>query len=173
MENAAWDVAGTIADEWVARPWPYEIEPPNDSDPWPRGLGKDDRQKYFTVIAAAQQAQGSSPKFLLTKIFGTPPKLVAYAQAETFNWMEFNRSYGGTERFDAVSWINYNRGFDGIPVPRCWRLSSVAGWSWQPRLSLSDALSKSLDTNPELQKYFNDAGYTTSDPDAIDAINLH
>ena len=55
----------------------------------------------------------------------------------------------------------------------CWRLATVAGWSWQPRLSLSDALPKALENNPELQTWLNDAGYSTSDPTALDAINLH
>jgi hypothetical protein len=169
-------VSATIADEWVNRPWPYEIEPPKDSDPWPRGLGKEDRQQYFTVIAAARQADGSSARFLLPKIFGTPPKLMAYAQAETFNWMEFHSSYGGTERFDQVSRIPYSEDSWAshlIPVPRCWRLSSRGGWSWQPRLSLSDALPKALELNPELETYLNDAGYSTSSPADLDAINLH
>ncbi len=101
---------------------------------------------------------------------------MAYAQAETFNWMEYNSAYGGSERFDQVSWIDYYANgawFGGIPVPRCWRLSTVGGWSWQPRLSVSDALAKALQVNPELQSYFDSAGITGGDATDFDAVNLH
>jgi hypothetical protein len=95
---------------------------------------------------------------------------LAYGQAESFNWMEFNAAYGGSERFDQVT-SDPNASFIGCPLP--WRLSTVGGWNWNARLAVSDALSASLTNSPELQSFFQEGGVTSNDPQAIQTLTLH
>jgi hypothetical protein len=155
INAVAADVAPQIAAEWVSRPWPYEITPPDTRVPPSQGIGKDDRQTYFTLITAARPTKDNLPRFILPKLTQTkPPELLAYAQAEAFNWMEFNEAYGGRERFDEVTpdrggWSDAR--FIGCPLP--WRLSTIGGWDWNSRLAVSDALSASIDNNPELETF--------------------
>ena len=121
IRPAAHNVALEIAKEWINRPWPYEIEPPTVPVPPARAASSDatTRQRYYSVLAAARETDAGGPRLMLANIFGTPTtKLVAYGQAETFNWMEYNASYGGSERFDQVvptPWANNNALFVGSP----------------------------------------------------------
>ncbi len=180
LRATAHTVALRLAAEWVNRPWPYEISPPNQPVPPFHGIGPDDRKLYYTVIAAARQTDATAPHVLLPRWFGSDKsKLIAYAQAESFNWMEFNDSYGGSERFDEVVYIpevtyrtGANTSFNGfVGSPRGWRVDSIGGWN--NRLSLSDALYDALQTNTELQQYMSDAGVSNPDSGALDEINLH
>ena len=55
--------------------------------------------RCFSLLAAARETDDNGPRLLLPAIFGLAgTKLVAYGQAETFNWMEYNAAYGGSER---------------------------------------------------------------------------
>jgi hypothetical protein len=136
----------------------------------PLGIPKADRQNFFSTVVVAEDQK--PPQSLLTSIFGQSAPLVAYAQGEAFNWMEFNSSYGGNDQFDSPSNIPYYN-FGLIGSPRGWRVCSDGGWSWQPRLSLSDNLPKALELNPELQDVLQKAGITTTDGATLDEINLH
>jgi hypothetical protein len=167
--------ADEITTEFLNRPWPYEIAPPegpNGARPTfvPLGIPKSDRQDYFSSIAVATDQK--SPGSLLQAIFGQTDPLVAYAQGETFNWMEFNTTYGGSDQFDSPSYVPYYY-FGAIACPRGWRTGTVGGWNWQPRLSLSDALPKALQLNPDLQDALEKAGITTTDEPTLAPINLH
>jgi hypothetical protein len=183
LTQAATPIGQAIAQDWVSRPWPYEITPPADTTQ-AAGIGDDDRRKYFTVIAGARENAQTPTHLLLPKLLGiTPPTLFAYAQAESFNWMEFNNSYGGKERFDQVTTIPYGYGYNWqwgseyIPCPRGWRLSTIGGWNWQPRLAMADAVGTALPNNTELGSYFTKAGVTVGDQasanDAIEKLNNH
>ncbi len=183
LQAAAVPIGQAIAQDWISRPWPYEITPPTDTTQ-AAGIGTEDRQKYFTVIAAARENAQTPTHLLLPKLLGiTAPTLLAYAQAESFNWMEFNKSYGGSERFDQVTTIPYGYGFNWrygaeyIPCPRGWRLASIGGWNWQPRLAFADAMSTALPNNTELGTYFTSAGLIAGDQasanDAIEILNNH
>ena len=86
--------------------------------------------------------------------------------------MEFNTTYGGSDQFDSPSYVPYYY-FGAIACPRGWRTGTVGGWNWQPRLSLSDALPKALQLNPDLQDALEKAGITTSDEASLAPINLH
>ncbi len=177
IRPAAHNVSLAIAAEWINRPWPYEIDPPTVPVPPTHGIGCDDRQRYYSLLAAARETDTGGPQFLLPSIFGLPAtKLIAYGQAETFNWMEYNPSYGGSERFDQVvptPWANNNSNALFIGSPRAWRVASLGGWNWRSRLSLADMLGAALQNNDDLQAYFHDAGITSTDGAAIDAKNVH
>jgi hypothetical protein len=165
-------VAITIANEWLNRPWPYEITPPNLPVPPFRGLGRDDRQRYFSVIAAARQTDATAPRLLLPLIFGADTtKLVAYGQAEAFNWNEFNDTWGGDERVDQTNFTPWGGVF--VCSPRAWRTATIGGWNWRSRLSLSDALAPALDSNEELLEYLHDAGISSPNEASLNEVNLH
>jgi hypothetical protein len=175
-------IAQHVAEEWVNRPWPYEIEPPAVPVPPFRGINPLDRKRDYTVLAGARSLESTAPKLMLSKIFGANnAPLTAYAQAETFNWMEFNSAYGGKERFDEivsvseVHYVNSQRySFTNyVGSPRGWRVNSVGGWNWRTRLSLSDALYDGLQMNPELRQYLEDAGISNPSQGALDEVNLH
>ena len=59
----------------------------------------------------------------------------------------------------------------GSPAP--WRLSTIGGWSWQPRLAVSDQLPPALDLNPEFQLQFEAGGVPGIDPDALKSLIMH
>ncbi len=144
-----------------------------------RGMGVNDRQQDFTVLAAARQTDQTAPRLLMGWLFGgDDTQLAAYAQAETFNWMEFNAQYGGTERFDeGVSIPEVNLTSLGIHnfvgAPRGWRVGSIGGWNWRARLSLSDALYQATQTNDEFAQYLQSAGIQNFDQATINELNMH
>ncbi len=172
VNTAAARVSPLIAAEWVSRPWPYEITPPDQQVPPAVGMITADRQRFFTLLMAARPQQTTQPKLFMSKLMGNPqtPQLLAHGQAEAFNWMEFHRAYGGGERFDQVTW-GTEAGFVGCPVP--WRLSTEGGWNWHPRLATADALSAALQNNPELSDFFQQAGIIGNDADSVDKLTLH
>jgi len=172
VNATAAQVAPIIAAEWVARPWPYEITPPTTFVPPAQGMTTPDRQTYFTVLTAALPTADTSPNLFLKKLMGNPTatNLLAHAQAESFNWMEFNGGYGGNERFDQVTWDN-DVEFVGSPNP--WRLSTIGGWNWNPRLAVADALAPAIANNPEMESYFQQSGVTSDDPQSIQTLTLH
>lgn len=171
VNSVAAQVAPQIAAEWVSRPWPYEISPPDTRVPPGIGMTKADRQTYFSLTTAVRPSADNSPRLILPKLTGaTVPQLLAYAQAESFNWMEFNAAYGGSERFDEVT-ADPNAFFIGCPL--AWRLCSIGGWNWNSKLAVADALSGSLTASPELSTFFQEGGVTGNDPQAIDTVTLH
>ena len=173
VREVATRVAPVIAAEWIARPWPYEMETPDKPVPPTRGMTQSDRQHYFSLIAAARTSYDTNPKPLLATIYdGSPKKLIAYAQAESFNWMEFNASYGAGDRFDQVTSDIYG---NFIGSPHAWRLSTIGGWNWQPHLTLSDAVEECLPVNQEFGEFMGEAGVmsTTADNQAFKPISLH
>jgi hypothetical protein len=172
VNATAAQVAPVIAAEWVSRPWEYEITPPDQSVPPSVGVTKADRQDYFTILTAARPNDANAPKLFMSKLMGSPatPQVLAHAQAETFNWMEFNGAYGASERFDEVTWGTQAE-FVGAPVP--WRTGTVGGWSWNPRLAVSDALAPAINNSPEFSSFFQEAGITSDDPQALQTLALH
>jgi hypothetical protein len=179
-----------VAKEWVNRPWPYEITPPQDNAyPAPRGLLPAERKYFYSVIAAARPTETSTPRTMFPVIFGAPKKtMLAFAQAEMFNWMEFNGSWGGSEHYDEITMMEsptYYIGMGGyqevIPIPQAWRACSAGGWQNRPRLSLGDALMYDetdeamnlFGKNDELRTYFDEAGMTVPSGGVVHAINLH
>lgn len=165
------EVAPIIAAEWVSRPWAYELTPPEMSVPPSRGLSKQDRLDFYTLLTAARPTASTSPRLVLGQLLGmSNPSLLAYAQAETFNWMEYHDSYGGSERFDEVTY-DPDSLFVGAPNP--WRLCTIGGWNWQPRLAVADGLAPALDNNPELNTFFTEGGVSGHDANDIDTITLH
>jgi hypothetical protein len=170
-QEAAAQIAEEVAGEWVARPWPYEITPPPQAVPPTNGLTADDRQHYFTVLSAAKTNDQSAPKPVLTQTFpaSTTP-MVAFAQGENFNWMEYNGTYGGGDVFDNITQFGHG---DMGGFPRPWRLSTTGGWNWQPRLALSDALYQAIQDGPEFQSFLSQGGVTGNDQDSINTLTLH
>jgi hypothetical protein len=182
VRPTAHQMALRLATEWVNRPWPYEMTPPEVAVPPYRGISPAERKREYTVLAAARQTEASAPRLVLPTILGwDTTKLVAYGQAEAFNWMEFNGSYGGGERFDevvSIPEVTYRTGqyavFHGfVGAPRGWRVDSVGGWEWRARLSLSDGLYEALMVNDEMRKYLEDGGVTNVSQGALDEVNLH
>ena len=160
--QGATQIAQIASAEWVDREWPYEITPPENPVPPAAGLRIEDRHRYFTLAAAAKSNDQSAPKPVLTKMFDALRQpMVAGAQAETFNWMEYQGHYGAGDRYD--QWM----------PPRPWRLSTAGGWNWQPKLAFMDALSATLENNEEFRGYFNEGGVRNNDPDAINYIIMH
>jgi len=159
-----------IVEQMMSRPWPYEKAPPDMPVPPSPGMGKADRQMHFSIFAAARSQDGTTPRLALPTIFGQGKKLVAFAQAESFNWMEYNDGYGGyaTEKFDELSTNTFG---SLLACPRAWRLSTAGGWNWQPRLSVSDAIMKmnADGLNPELTEYLSEADLKNTD----NLISIH
>ena len=150
-QQAANRIAGEVADEWIARPWPYEITPPPQPVPPTCGLTDDDRQHYFTFLAGARTNDQSSPRPVLTQLFPADSKpMVAFAQGENFNWMEFNGNYGAGDSYDR--YLPFRPRRHGR-LPRPWRLSTTGGWNWQPRLALSDALYQAIQDGSEFRDF--------------------
>ena len=96
--------------------------------------------------------------------------MVAFAQGENFNWMEFNGDYGAGDAYDKISQFGHG---DMGGFPRPWRLSTTGGWNWQPRLALSDALYQAMQDGPELQNFLSQGGVSGNDQDAINTLTLH
>jgi hypothetical protein len=176
IRPAAAAAAREIAAEWVSRPWPYEITPPETPADRGRGVGKADRQNDFSVVAAARETPASAPRLLLPRVFGGDgTKVVAYGQGEAFNWMEFNAAYGRDEVMDQVvpsPWGGGNvQAFVGSP--RAWRVSTAGGWNWRSRLSVADMTGAAAQTDVDLQAYLRDGGVATLDSAAMDELNVH
>jgi hypothetical protein len=169
---AAAIVAQDVANEWVSRPWPYEITPPaNPSDENCAGWLNVDRPQFFTLMVGATNTAENRPVFALPKFMGQgPATLATFAQAEAFNWMEYHPAYGAGDRYDLVSNYGHNV-LSGSPAP--WRLSTPGGWSWQPRLALSDQLPPSVNLNPDLHTQFEAGGVPGMDEAALKALILH
>jgi hypothetical protein len=156
MEPAASQIAVDVAREWLNRPWPYEITPPDGPVPPVRGIGPEERKILYSVVAASRQGESTAPRTILPTLFRTDEsKLIAYAQAEMFSFSEFDPQFGGGARYDQVTRINeivYRVGtarFTGVfPAPRAWRVATIGGWQWRARLSLSDALVPFHDPHP-------------------------
>ncbi len=171
IDEAATSAAPEIAAEMVSRPWPYEMTPPENPVPPSRGMSATDRLASFTLIAASREQDSTAPRLVLSSIFGQPTtRLVGIAQAEAFNWMEFNAGYGADEQFDVVAQDGYG---EFLACPRAWRLSTMGGWSWQSKLALADGVGAALPLNDELRGYLRDAGVTGDDPEALHATILH
>jgi hypothetical protein len=118
LKNAAAEHARLITDEWMNRPWPYEISPPVMQPSAKLGLTYQDRARYFTVAAAAREAEGTRPRDIMEWVFHPQStKLVTTSQAEAFNWMEFNDGYGGQERYDQVTLVPRTRVITYRPPP--------------------------------------------------------
>ena len=96
--------------------------------------------------------------------------MVAFAQGETFNWMEFNNSYGAGDMFN--QYTAYGHGDEG-GSPRPWRLATTGGWMWQPRLALSDALGQAFDDGQQFADFMKQGGVNSNDDDAIKTLILH
>ncbi len=171
VTDAADRVAPIIAAEYVNRPWPYEVAPASENGKVPQGLTDADRLNYFSLLVGAKNTDQTKVRLALSKIFsGALNPQVAFAQAETFNWNEYHENYGVSDHYDQV---NFQADYVVTASPRCWRLSTVGGWSWNPRLSLSDGLSPALLNNPDFQQFFQDGGVTSHDPQAIKSLILH
>jgi hypothetical protein len=174
--------ADLISQEWVSRPWPYEIAPPGTAPSSATGLGRQDRQNFFTVVAAARETPQTSPRQIMQFVFKPhETKMVAVAQAEAFDWMEFNTGYGGADQYEQVvtvpwegPWSRY-RHFVG--APRSWRDSTIGAWNYRSRLSLGDAVFQAAQDNagnsPSLRDMLNSAGISTSDKGSFDELQLH
>jgi hypothetical protein len=155
-------IAEQAALEWITRTWPYEIAPPEQPVPPTPGLSVAERQAWFTVLVAGKTTDESQAKPFMGKIFAAPTApMASYAQAESFNWMEFNGGYGASDRYDRR-----------MP-PQPWRVSTIGGWTWQPRLALSDALDQALQNNPQFRSYFEQSGVSGNDSAAIQNLVTH
>jgi hypothetical protein len=164
-------ISTEVAAEWVRRPWPYEITPPDTDIGRHQGVLPVDRIGYFTLLAGAEGRQ--APSIMFPSVFSAPRSgsmLIAYAQAEVFNANEFSPNWGGKERLDVVT--NHLTGAV-TGSPSCWRVCTIGGWSYQPRLSNADALWPALSKNFEFLSYFQQAGLNPSDQASLNAINLH
>ena len=155
-------IAQQAATRWINRTWPYEIRPPEQPVPPAAGLSDDERFAYFTVTAGAATTSEIEPRPTLPRILGVEPRaMAAYAQAENFNWMEYDGAYGGGDRYDRR-----------MP-PRPWRVSTPGGWNWQPRLAFSDALNLTVPAHVGLTELLREGGVESADPAAFDVLNRH
>lgn len=168
VRMAAEVVAREVADEWVRRPWPYEIAPPEEPVPPTRGLTDFERKRHFTSLAAALTTEDSGTRSLLGKYFNQDPgPLVAFAQGEIFNWMEFDDNYGAGDRYDRITFYGHG---DMGGSPRPWRLASPGGWNWEPRLAQSDALGEAMAAGSHFREFFEKGGVNANGETAHDAM---
>ena len=100
----------------------------------------------------------------------TDQPMAAFAQGENFNWMEYDGGYGAGDAYDKVT--RYGHG-DVSGSPKPWRISTVGGWAWQPRLALSDALGQAVEDGQEFSDFLSRGGVSSHDPDAIKTLTLH
>ncbi len=157
----ATQIADDAATQWINRTWPYELPPPQTQVPPAQGPTKEDRLQYLTMVGAAKTTDENAVKLMLPRLYNSNTKpMVAYAQSENFNWMEFNGSYGAGDRYDRR-----------MP-PDPWRVSTIGGWNWQPRLSLSDGFGQVMDNHPQFRSFIEEGG-VGYDPQVIDDIVLH
>ncbi|QOV88400.1 pilus assembly protein TadG-related protein [Humisphaera borealis] len=174
VRRAAETVSREVAAEWIRRPWPYEIAPPTEEVPPARGLSDDERKKHFTSLAAALTTDQSSARTLLAKYFKTDSgPMVAFAQSEIFNWMEFQEGYGASDRYDRITFYGHG---DMGGSPRPWRLGSPGGWNWEPRLAHSDALAQAIADGEHFRGLFEKGGVNAngnSDSDSIQTLATH
>lgn len=127
--------------------------------PIERGPTNYQRNYYFTVIAAVASSRRQRPQPMMPNLFTQRSRnLVAYATAETFNGNE-----GG---LTAVT---------GIIKP--WRVWSLNGFFWRPRLSQAEALRLALQARRRdrgLHSTFGQAGIRFSGRrHDISSVNLH
>lgn len=174
VRAAAQIIAGDVAAEWVRRPWPYEIAPPDEPVPPTRGISDEERIEHFTSLAATLTKDESNPRTVLGKYFAHDEgPLVAYAQTETFNWMEFSGSYGAADRYDRITFYGHG---DMGGSPRPWRLGSPGGWNWEPRLATGDALAPAIFTGTHFRELFEKGGVNANgdtDKSAIERLANH
>lgn len=178
VSRAAQQISREVAAEWIQRPWPFEIDTPKDPVPPTAGLTDKDRKENFTFLAGAKTNDDSGPRPFFSKIFnqnqdkdtGKERPLTAFAQGETFNWMEYNGRYGAGDAFDRIT--DFGHGDMG-GSPRPWRVSTIGGWTWQPRLALSDALGQAMEDGPDFRSFLEQGGVGSYDPDAIKTLTLH
>lgn len=174
VRRAAIVIGREVATEWIARPWPYEIEPPQDAVPPARGISDDERKRHFTSLSAALTTADSASRTVLGKYFNhdTGP-LAAFAQAEIFNWMEFQEGYGRSDRFDQITFYGHG---DMGGSPRPWRLGSPGGWNWEPRLAQSDALAPAIADGEHFRELIEKGGASVNgntDATAIERLATH
>ncbi|MFG0317910.1 MAG: pilus assembly protein TadG-related protein [Planctomycetota bacterium JB042] len=120
------------------------------------------KRKHFSVVATVEgKGPAKSPGLLgtplaATKIFdqyfAPKNKLMAYSQAEVHHPAD------GTPL-----------GF--IPLP--FRMFSLGGWQWQPRLTEADQLRNALTVDKELQKWFKNISVKQNNYNSLQHISLH
>jgi hypothetical protein len=155
-------VAEQGADMWIGITWPYEINPPQIQVPPTLGLQDSDRHQYMTVLSAAVSRDTTNPKLTMTNLLNeyTVSPVAGYAQAEAFNWMEFNGSYGGGDRFDQL-W-----------PPRPWRVSTFGGWSWQPKITYADRVGYYAEKDGRIRGILQRGGVPNPNG-SLDVLNKH
>lgn len=175
VHEGATIIANETAPVWVAREWPYEVQPPQTATSRGR-MTDEDRLVLLTVVVGARSTDATNPKLWMSKWSGidaTKP-LVTSAQAETFNWMEYHGNGGGFGRWNGLTFPNtaFN---DGEPYtgPPPWRISTIPGWNWQPRLAYQDGLADALKNNPMLRRWYEEAGVLGTDNAAIKSVVQH
>jgi hypothetical protein len=96
--------------------------------------------------------------------------VTAYAQAEAFNWNEFNGTWGGNDHYDEVNDLA-----DGVfaASPRAWRLCSRGGWAWQPHLTYADSGAGAVTNNQPFAEILKGAGVTGTDAGSWEVVNVH
>lgn len=161
---AAGRVAEIASEIWIRVPWPYEITPPPSPHVTWR-ITRDDRHEHFTLLSAAMTTDQTNPRPVLTKLMNTlQTPLVACAQAESANWMEYHGRYGGGNLH-----AKYTQAFPPPP----WRISTAGGWNWQPRLAFSDALGRTILANEHFAAFFEQAGMGGGEAGAFDEAVQH
>ena len=119
-----------------------------------------ERHRYFTALAAASHRGMIEGNFAMSGLFnrGVNPSntVMALAQAETFNPFD----YGYNEFYEVISYWP-------------WRVWSLLGWNWQPRLTEIDALRPTLETDDGLRMMLRAVGIREEDYDGLGRITLH
>jgi hypothetical protein len=157
-QGAAW-IAEDVANAWITQQWPYAPQSPT---PMPPGIRTEDRLSFYTVVAGARSTNLTTPKPVFSIYFGNGGQtLVSYAQAETFNWMEYNGGYGASDVY--TTWM----------PPPPWRVSTRGGMSWNPRLASADGLGAAMTNNAAFREYMDSAGVTNYDAPPLQVLNQH